>query len=70
MLDAGQIGLSLTENFAMQPAASISGLYFSHPQSRYFAINRIADDQLGDYARRKEISIQEARHWLSPILGD
>lgn len=70
LLDAGQIGLSLTENFAMQPAASISGLYFSHPQSRYFAINRIADDQLGDYARRKEISIQEARHWLSPILGE
>jgi len=71
LLDAGtQIGLSLTENFAMQPAASLSGLYFAHPDSRYFAINRIDVDQLADYARRKSISVEDARHWLSPILGD
>ncbi len=71
LLDAGtQIGLSLTENFAMQPAASLSGLYFAHPDSRYFAINRIDADQLADYARRKSISVEDARHWLSPILGD
>ena len=71
LLDAEtQVGLSLTENFAMQPAASISGLYFAHPDSRYFAVNRIDKDQLADYARRKSISIEDARRWLSPILGD
>jgi 5-methyltetrahydrofolate--homocysteine methyltransferase len=71
LLDAGtEVGLSLTESFAMQPAASLSGLYFAHPDSRYFAVNRIDKDQLADYARRKSISIKEARHWLSPILGD
>ena len=71
MLDAGtEAGLSLTENFAMQPAASISGLFFANPDSRYFAVNRIDKDQLADYASRKSISIEDARHWLSPILGD
>jgi 5-methyltetrahydrofolate--homocysteine methyltransferase len=71
LLDAEtEVGLSLTENFAMQPAASLSGLYFAHPDSRYFAVNRIDKDQLADYARRKSISIEEARHWLSPILDD
>jgi 5-methyltetrahydrofolate--homocysteine methyltransferase len=65
-----QLGISLTENFAMQPAASVAGFYFAHPQSRYFAVNRIGEDQLADYAGRKSISLDEARRWLSPILGD
>ena len=46
-------GLDLTESFAMTPAASVSGLYFSHPQSKYFAIQRIGPDQVADYAKRK-----------------
>lgn len=62
-------GIKLTESFAMWPGASVSGLYFAHPQGRYFAINRINRDQLEDYARRKQISVAEAERWLAPILG-
>jgi len=65
-----KVGISLTENYAMMPAASVSGLYFSHPQSRYFAIQQIGEDQLQDYARRKGWSEDEARRWLSPVLSD
>ncbi len=61
-------GIKLTESFAMWPGASVSGLYFSHPESRYFAINRIDRDQLENYAARKRISITEAERWLAPIL--
>ncbi len=70
LLDAeSAAGISLTESFAMMPAASVSGLYFAHPDARYFAINRIDKDQLEDYARRKGMSLREAERWLSPILG-
>ncbi|MCB0263874.1 MAG: methionine synthase [Calditrichaeota bacterium] len=62
-------GISLTENFAMLPAASVSGYYFAHPESRYFGIGRIGKDQVADYARRKGMSITEAERWLAPILG-
>jgi 5-methyltetrahydrofolate--homocysteine methyltransferase len=51
--------LRLTENYAMHPAASVSGLYFAHPQSRYFAVDRLTRDQIEDYARRKGMSITE-----------
>jgi len=61
-------GISLTENFAMAPAASVSGLYFAHPKSLYFDVGPIANDQLEDYARRKGISPDEARRWLGPNL--
>lgn len=63
-------GIKLTESYAMMPAASVSGLYFSHPDSRYFAVQKIADDQLKDYAERKGWSEDEARRWLSPVLAD
>tara|TARA_A100001391_G_scaffold199272_1_gene182003 strand:- start:948 stop:1409 length:462 start_codon:yes stop_codon:yes gene_type:complete len=63
-------GIKLTESYAMMPAASVSGLYFSHPDSRYFAVQKIADDQLKDYAERKGWSGDEARRWLSPVLAD
>ena len=53
LLGATSVGLDLTESFAMTPAASVSGLYFSHPQSKYFAIQRIGQDQVADYAKRK-----------------
>jgi len=62
-------GVKLTESYAMWPASSVSGLYFSHPESRYFGIGRIERDQVQDYARRKGWSVTEAERWLSPILN-
>jgi 5-methyltetrahydrofolate--homocysteine methyltransferase len=53
----------------MHPAASVSGLYFAHPQARYFAVDRIDREQVEDYARRKGMSVQEIERWLSPNLG-
>ena len=63
------IGLSLTDSFAMYPTAAVSGFYFSHPDSKYFAVGKINRDQLECYARRKEMSVEEAERWLSPNLG-
>ncbi len=62
-------GISLTGSFAMSPAASVSGLYFAHPESRYFAVGRLARDQVADYARRKGWTPQEAEKWLGPYLA-
>jgi 5-methyltetrahydrofolate--homocysteine methyltransferase len=61
-------GIELTESLAMYPGASVCGWYFSHPQSTYFGINKISDDQLQDYAKRKGMSIEEMSRWLSPVL--
>jgi 5-methyltetrahydrofolate--homocysteine methyltransferase len=61
-------GITLTENFAMAPAASVSGWYFSHTESRYFGTGKISRDQVADYARRKGTSLAETERWLSPIL--
>ncbi len=63
-----ELGMELTESMAMNPAASVSGWYFSHPESRYFNVGKIGEDQLADYAERKGWSIEEARKWLSPNL--
>ncbi|HUY32968.1 MAG TPA: methionine synthase [Pirellulales bacterium] len=62
-------GISLTEHFAMYPAASVSGLYFAHPEARYFSVDRITRDQVEDYARRKGMTVAEVERWLSPNLG-
>ncbi|MCZ6880204.1 MAG: B12-binding domain-containing protein, partial [Gammaproteobacteria bacterium] len=62
-------GISLTEGWAMWPAASVSGFYFSHPRSRYFAVGQIDRDQVADYARRKGVSLVQAEQWLQPLLG-
>lgn len=62
-------GMKITESFAMYPAASVSGWYFSHPEARYFGIGRVARDQVADYAKRKGMSLAEAEKWLSPVLG-
>ena len=62
-------GIQLTENFAMHPAASVSGLYFAHPEARYFAVDRITRDQVEDYARRKGMTLAEVERWLAPNLG-
>ena len=69
LLDAGAVGLSLTESAAMLPAASVSGLYFAHPQARYFTVGRIGDDQVASYARRKGRPVEEIERWLSPNLS-
>jgi 5-methyltetrahydrofolate--homocysteine methyltransferase len=63
------IGLSLTENFAMYPASSVSGFYFSHPDAKYFNVGKIDHDQVHDYARRKGMSLEEAQRWLAPLIG-
>lgn len=62
-------GISLTEHFAMYPASSVSGYYFSHPESRYFGLGKISKDQVEDYARRKQMSVPEIEKWLSPNLN-
>jgi 5-methyltetrahydrofolate--homocysteine methyltransferase len=70
LLDAqANTGVSLTESFAMSPASSVSGLYFAHPDSRYFGVSRVERDQVEDYARRKNMSIDEVERWLAPVLG-
>ncbi|WP_233213429.1 methionine synthase [Mycobacterium hubeiense] len=62
-------GIELTESMAMWPGAAVSGWYFSHPQSQYFVVGRLAQDQVADYARRKGWTLQEAERWLAPNLG-
>jgi 5-methyltetrahydrofolate--homocysteine methyltransferase len=62
-------GISLTESYAMTPAAAVSGIYLGHPLSRYFSVGRLARDQVEDYATRKGMSIDEAERWLRPNLG-
>ncbi|MGZ8688347.1 MAG: vitamin B12 dependent-methionine synthase activation domain-containing protein, partial [Gaiellaceae bacterium] len=68
LLDAGRVGLELTESYAMTPAAAVSGLYFAHRESRYFAIGRIGQDQLHDYAARKGAPADEVERWLRQHL--
>ncbi len=62
-------GVQLTENYAMLPPASVCGLYFSHPEARYFAVGRLGRDQVEDYARRKGMDARTAERWLAPHLG-
>lgn len=62
-------GIKLTESFAMYPASSVSGLYFSHPESKYFNVGKISRDQVEEYASRKNMPVEEIERWLAPILG-
>jgi 5-methyltetrahydrofolate--homocysteine methyltransferase len=66
---ASRTGIKLTESYAMYPAASVSGWYFSHPESKYFGLGEVSKDQVEDYATRKNMSTQEAERWLSPVLN-
>ena len=69
LLDApANADMNLTENFAMTPAASVSGFYLAHPQAQYFAIGKIGPDQLQDWAKRCGLSVEEAARWLAPVL--
>ena len=70
LLDATHAtGITLTESYAMHPAASVCGLYFAHPEARYFAVDRITRDQVEDYARRKRQPIETVERWLSANLA-
>ncbi len=69
LLDADRLGCTLTESFAMNPAASVSGLYFGNPKSIYFDVDHLGRDQVEDYAKRKGWSIEQAEKWLRPVLG-
>jgi 5-methyltetrahydrofolate--homocysteine methyltransferase len=62
-------GITITESFAMMPASSVSGWYFSHPQSQYFGTGKVQRDQVEDYAERKKLELREAERWLAPVLG-
>ncbi|OYT13199.1 MAG: hypothetical protein B6I19_06415, partial [Bacteroidetes bacterium 4572_114] len=62
-------GIILTENYAMYPAASVSGYYFAHPQAQYFNLGKILKDQVEDYARRKNLSVKEVERLLNVNLG-
>jgi len=63
------IGISMTESFAMLPMASVSGFYYSHPDARYFAVGKVERDQVEDYARRKDRSMNDMERWLAPVLN-
>jgi 5-methyltetrahydrofolate--homocysteine methyltransferase len=69
LLRAPEVGIELTESFAMTPGASVSGLYFGHPNARYFTVGRVDRDQVEDYAARKGFTLAEAERWLMPNLG-
>ena len=69
LLDAAHSGITLTESYAMTPAASVSGWYFANPEARYFAVGKVNRDQVEDYARRKGMTLAEAERWLAPNLG-
>ena len=62
-------GLKLTESFAMYPASAVSGLYFSHPKSKYYSVGRINKDQVQEYAKRKDWSVEKVEKWLAPNLN-
>jgi len=62
------IGLSLTESYAMYPASSVSGYYFSHPGSQYFVVGRLSREQVADYGKRKGVSLAQAERWLAANL--
>ena len=70
LLDAeAKTGIRLTESYAMWPGSSVSGLYFAHPESRYFAVGKLGRDQVEDYAKRKVVPLTEAERWLGPWLN-
>ena len=69
LLGADEVGMALTEHAAMTPAASVSGLYFAHPQAKYFTVGRLGEDQIASYARRKGQSIDQVERWLTPNLA-
>ncbi len=68
LLGAEEIGMKLTESYAMMPASSVSGIYIGHPESKYFNVGRVGRDQLADYAKRRGETVEECERWLAPNL--
>jgi 5-methyltetrahydrofolate--homocysteine methyltransferase len=68
LLQCDEIGMLLTESFAMYPGAAVSGFYFSHPESKYFVVGKIGDDQVSDMAARRNVSKDDVERWLAPNL--
>ena len=68
-MQAGEIGMELTESFAMYPGAAVSGFYFAHPESKYFVVGKIGEDQLADMAARRHVDKAELERWLAPNLS-
>ena len=68
ILECEDIGMSLTESWAMFPGASVSGFYFAHPESKYFTVGKIGEDQLRDMAARRGVEVETLQRWLSPNL--
>ncbi len=68
ILEAEDIGMTLTESFAMFPGAAVSGFYFAHPESKYFTVGKIGEDQLRDMAQRRKVSVEQLQSWLAPNL--
>ena len=69
LLEARGVGIDLTDHAAMTPAASVSGLYLSHPQARYFTVGRLGEDQIASYSRRKGQSVESLERWLGSNLA-
>jgi 5-methyltetrahydrofolate--homocysteine methyltransferase len=69
VLQAEEIGMQLTESFAMFPGAAVSGFYFSHPESKYFVVGKIGEDQLNDMAARRGVEKAQLESWLAPNLS-
>ena len=69
LLQADEIGMTLTESFAMQPAAAVSGFYFAHQDAKYFSVDKIGTDQLEDMAKRRHLAKDYLERWLAPNLG-
>jgi 5-methyltetrahydrofolate--homocysteine methyltransferase len=69
LLQAGEVGMTVTESLAMIPASSVSGFYFSHPQAQYFNVGRIGEDQLRDFAQRSGRDESDLKRALAPSLG-
>jgi 5-methyltetrahydrofolate--homocysteine methyltransferase len=69
LLEAPKVGITLTDSYAMYPAAAVSGFYFAHPSSRYFGLGKIEKDQVADYAARKGMPVEEVEKWLGSVLG-
>jgi 5-methyltetrahydrofolate--homocysteine methyltransferase len=70
VLQANEIDMQLTDSYAMLPAAAVSGFYFAHPESRYFSVDKIANDQLEDMAKRRNVDKAWLERWLAPNLGN
>ena len=68
-MQATEIGMQLTDSYAMFPGAAVSGFYFAHPQSKYFVVGKIGEDQLNDMAERRKVPKQELERWLAPNLS-